>query len=99
MIVSFGDDGTSDVYNGKNSKAARRICPDNIVQVARRKLDMIEQAVVLHDLAAPPANRLEPLKGDRHGQHSIRINDQFRICFRWTDAGAIDVQIVDYHRG
>ena len=63
----------------------------------RYGLDMIVQAVVLNDLPAPPANRLEKLKGDRAGKHSIRINDQHRICFAWTDAGAIDVEITDYH--
>lgn len=97
MIVSFQDGGTSDVYNGIASKAARKACPSDIVAIARRKLDMIGQAVVLNDLRAPPANRLEKLKGTRAGQHSIRINDQYRICFTWTDAGATDVEITDYH--
>jgi toxin HigB-1 len=68
-----------------------------IAQVARRKLDMIVQAVALKDLNAPPANHLEKLKGDRAGQHSIRINDQYRICFVWSEAGAKGVEIVDYH--
>jgi len=97
MIVSFRDDGTRDVYNGTNSKEARKACPINIVAIATRKLDMIVQAVVLNDLRSPPANRLEKLKGDRAGQYSIRINDQYRICFTWTDAGAKDVEIADYH--
>jgi toxin HigB-1 len=97
MIVSFRDDGTRDVFNGVNSGATRKACPTDIVRVARRKLDMIVQAVVLSDLRAPPANRLEKLKGDRAGLHSIRINDQYRICFTWTDAGATDVEITDYH--
>lgn len=97
MIVSFGDDGARDVYNGVDPAAARKACPTDIMKVARRKLDMIVQAVVLSDLQAPPANRLENLKGDRAGQHSIRINDQYRICFAWTDAGATDVEIADYH--
>jgi len=66
-------------------------------RVARRKLDQINQAVRLADLAAPPANRLEALRGDRRGQHSIRINDQYRVCFRWTQRGAEDVEITDYH--
>lgn len=68
-----------------------------IAQVALRKLDMIAAAEVLSDLASPPGNRLEALKGDRKGQHSIRINDQYRICFRWTKDGAEEVEIVDYH--
>jgi toxin HigB-1 len=97
VIVSFGDDGTRDVYNGQNSTAARKSCPNDVVKIAGRKLDMIEQAVILDDLRAPPANRLEKLSGDRKGQHSIRINDQYRICFRWTEAGATDVEITDYH--
>ena len=69
----------------------------NIAVVARRKLRQLEVADRLDDLRIPPGNRLEALKGDRAGQHSIRVNDQFRVCFRWTDAGAEDVEIVDYH--
>ena len=69
----------------------------NIEAVARRKLEMVAAAKKLEDLRSPPGNRLEALKGDRAGQHSIRVNDQFRVCFRWTDAGAEDVEIVDYH--
>jgi proteic killer suppression protein len=68
-----------------------------VAAAALRKLDMIDAASVLGDLLSPPGNRLEALKGDRKGQHSIRINDQFRICFRWTDKGAEAVEIVDYH--
>jgi proteic killer suppression protein len=69
----------------------------NIATVARRKLRQLEIAGRLNDLRVPPGNRLEALKGNRAGQHSIRINDQFRLCFRWTDTGADDVEIVDYH--
>ena len=97
MIVSFEDEGTRDVYNGTNSKAARKACPGDIMAIATRKLDMIVQAVVLSDLRVPPANRLEKLRGARAGQYSIRINDEYRICFSWTDAGATDVEITDYH--
>ncbi len=68
-----------------------------IAKIALRKLDMLDAAQVLSDLMSPPGNRLEALKGDRKGQHSIRINDQFRICFRWTEQGAEAVEIVDYH--
>ncbi|MBY0562792.1 MAG: type II toxin-antitoxin system RelE/ParE family toxin [Hyphomonadaceae bacterium] len=68
-----------------------------IAKAALRKLDMLDAAVVLEDMASPPGNRLEALKGDRKGQYSIRISDQFRICFRWTDDGAEDAEIVDYH--
>lgn len=69
----------------------------NVAKIAARKLDMLDAAVALADLRVPPANRLEALRGDRAGQHSIRIHDQFRICFRWTDAGPEDVEIADYH--
>ena len=69
----------------------------NIAAVARRKLRQLEIAGRLEDLRVPPGNRLESLKGNRAGQHSIRVNDQFRVCFRWTDTGAEDVEIVDYH--
>ncbi len=69
----------------------------NIESVAMRKLAMLNQAGRLDDLRVPPGNRLEALTADRAGQHSIRVNDQFRICFRWTDAGPEDVEIVDYH--
>ena len=69
----------------------------NVAAVARRKLRQLEIAGRLDDLRVPPGNRLEALKGDRAGQHSIRVNDQFRVCFRWTDTGAEDVEIVDYH--
>ena len=69
----------------------------NIQRVAMRKLAMLNQAARLDDLRVPPGNRLEALTGDRVGQHSVRVNDQFRVCFRWTDAGPEDVEIVDYH--
>ncbi len=69
----------------------------SIASVARRKLLQLQVAGRLNDLRVPPGNRLEALKGDRLGQHSIRINDQWRVCFRWTDAGADEVEIVDYH--
>jgi len=69
----------------------------NIADVARRKLRQLEIAAMLDDLRVPPGNRLEALKGDRTGQYSIRVNDQFRVCFRWKDAGAEDVEVVDYH--
>ena len=97
MIQSFKDQGSRDVFDGRNSKAASKICPSDLQAGARRRLDQLNQAHVLDDLRVPPGNRLEPLKGNRRGQHSIRINDQFRICFRWTEAGPVDVEIVDYH--
>lgn len=97
MIVTFEAAGTEDVFNGRDTRRARRCCPASIWSVARRKLDMLDSAAVLNDLAVPPGNRLERLSGDRIGQHSIRINEQYRICFRWTDAGPDQVEITDYH--
>ena len=97
MIHSFADRGTEDVFNGAHSKVARRTCPDTAWKVARRKLGHINTAVKLDDLRSPPGNHLEKLSGDRAGQHSIRINDQFRICFSWKDDGAVNVEITDYH--
>jgi toxin HigB-1 len=97
VIRSFRDNGTEDVYNGRDTKAARRCCPRAVWKTAQRKLDLIEAAVELRDLAVPPGNRLEALKRDRAGQHSVRVNDQYRVCFRWTGDGAEDVEITDYH--
>ncbi len=93
MIQSFKDRGTAAVFRGQCPKGF----PTDIFSVARRKLAMLEAAASLASLRVPPANRLEALKGDREGYHSIRINDQWRICFRWTSAGPQDVEIVDYH--
>jgi toxin HigB-1 len=93
MIKSFGCRDTEALFAG--GKVARHL--RSIAKVALRKLDMIDYAEVLTDLRVPPGNRLEPLKGDRRGQHSIRINDQWRICFIWRPDGAYDVEIVDYH--
>lgn len=97
MILSFKDLGTEDIFNGENTKSARKTCPQTLFGVAFRKLDQIDSAVELNDLRVPPGNRLEALEGDRIGQHSIRINDQYRICFIWTKNGATEVEIVDYH--
>jgi proteic killer suppression protein len=96
--MDFADRGTRDLYNGVTSKAARRIVPAALRQNAIDKLTLLDAAVTLRQLQIPPGNRLEALHGNRAGQHSIRINEQYRICFRWTEAGAIDVEIVDYHR-
>lgn len=97
MIRSFADIGTEDVFNGRNTKAARKTCPETLWSVARRKLDSLDYAVRLDDLRFPPGNRLETLKGARKNEHSIRINAQYRICFRWTDSGPEHVVIEDYH--
>ena len=95
MIKGFADKETEKLWSGETS----RKLPQDIQQVARRKLRMLNNAAVLDDLRIPPANRLEALKGDRAGQHSIRINDQWRICFEWPDRspGPSNVEIVDYH--
>ena len=97
MIQSFGSRGTQDIYDGEETKVARRTCPALLWPTARRKLDHLNRASRLRDLMAPPNNRLEALKGDRAGQCSIRINDQYRICFRWTEDGPENVEIGDYH--
>ena len=93
MIRNFADKEAEKVWMGTPS---RRL-PADVQNVARRKLRMLNNASSLDDLRIPPANRLEALKGDRKGQHSIRINDQWRICFRWHNGDALDVEIVDYH--
>ena len=97
MIVSFQDEGTADIFNGENTKAARQTCPQPLWKVATRKLDQLDSVTSLDELRVPPGNRLEALVGDRKGQHSIRINDQYRVCFVWTNNGPDHVEIVDYH--
>jgi toxin HigB-1 len=92
MIVSFRDADTAALASGR--RVSRFV---SIEAVARRKLRQLEIAGRLEDLRVPPGNRLEALKRERRGQHSIRVNDQFRVCFRWTAAGPADVEIVDYH--
>jgi toxin HigB-1 len=93
VIVSFRDSETEKLWN---TGTARRV-PANIRSSAWRKLAILNAAVELQNLKVPPGNKLEPLKGDRKGQHSIRVNDQYRICFVWRDHNAHDVEIVDYH--
>lgn len=97
VIESFKDAGTEDVFNDHHTRAARRVCPERIWRIARRKLEQLDSVRELRFLAVPPANRLEALKGDRKGQHSIRINDRYRVVFTWSALGAVDVEIVDYH--
>jgi proteic killer suppression protein len=93
MIRSFKNARTRAVYVGLSPKGF----PADLLSVARRKLRYLNAAAALSDLKSPPANRLEALKGDRKGQHSIRVNDQFRVCFVWTQEGPAEVEIVDYH--
>jgi len=97
VIQSFADPGTEDIFNGVDSRPARRCCPRDLWPVAQRKLTQINAVSELRSLAIPPGNRLEALRGDRSGQHSIRINDRYRISFCWRDDGAHDVGILDYH--
>jgi proteic killer suppression protein len=97
VIRSFADRGTEDVFNGVDSRAARRCCPNTLWAITRRKLDQLDATVSLEALRVPPGNQLEALKGDRRGQFSIRINGQFRVCFTWSADGPHDVAIVDYH--
>lgn len=97
MILSFADDATEDIFNGRDTKAARRRLPTQLWRVASRKLDQLDAVARLEQLRIPPGNRLEALKGDRADQHSIRINAQYRICFRWTETGPAGVEVTDYH--
>lgn len=96
MIVSFGDRATEDLYHARSTSRARRL-PHDVRSLALVKLDMLESAAALLDLASPPGNRLEPLKGDLKGSYSIRVNDQWRIVFRWKHNNAHDVRLTDYH--
>jgi toxin HigB-1 len=96
MIINFADQASEDIFNGFDTKQSRRI-PSAIWNIAIRKLDMLNAAHELTDLRVPPANHLEALKGKRTGLFSIRINNQYRIVFKWTDGNARDVQIIDYH--
>ena len=97
MIRSFKNSGTEDIFNGENTRAARKTCPESLWQVAARKLDQLDSVVSINELGMPPGNRLEALSGDHKGQHRIRVNEQYRICFVWTDLGPDEVEIVDYH--
>jgi proteic killer suppression protein len=96
MIISFKNQATEDIFNGVNSKVARKICPQQLWRIAARKLDQLDSVTVLDELKQPPGNRFENLSGDRKGQYSIRINEQYRICFMWDEA-PYHVEITDYH--
>lgn len=97
MIVSFGDRATEDLYHGRPTSRARHL-PNDIIALALVKLDMLNGAAAILDLKSPPGNRLEALRGDLKGFHSIRLNDQWRIVFRWEDSGVHDVRLADYHK-
>lgn len=96
MITSFGDRATEDLYHRRPTRRARAF-PADVQRAALRKLDVINGAHVLDDLRSPPGDRLEALRGDRAGQHSIRVNAQWRVVFRWSGRSAEDVSLVDYH--
>jgi proteic killer suppression protein len=97
MIRSFASTGTEDIFNGRNTKAARKTCPRDLWRIAARKLEQIDSVSLLEELRIPPGNRLGALSGDRKGQFSIRINEQYRVCLIWTEDGPDAVEIVDYH--
>lgn len=97
MIHSFADAGTRDIYNGKNTKAARKTAPQTVWSAARRRLDALNAATELRDLSANPGNRLEGLQGDREGTYSIRVNDQYRVTFAFAEGAAHNVALEDYH--
>ena len=97
MIVSFADEETRHIYNGLNSKKARNSLSRVLWEKAQTKLDMLNRAQKLDDLRIPPNNKLEKLSGDLNGKYSIRINDQYRIIFKWAEQGVAEVKIIDYH--
>ena len=96
MIRSFGDETTADLFRERNTRAARRI-PRDLWRSAQRKLKALDAAARLSDLTIPAGNRLERLKGDQEGRHSIRINDQYRVTFRWEEGHGLEVRVEDYH--
>ena len=97
MVKSFGNQGTEEIFHGHDTKEARKLISKELGRIAIRKLDMINAAHEIRDLLVPPGNRLEKLKGKLSGFHSIRINDQYRIIFIWSDGNADSVEITDYH--
>ncbi len=97
MIKSFASAGTEDIFNGRNTKDARKSCPRNLWRIVARKLEQLDSVGLLVELRIPPGNRLEALSRDRKGQFSIRINELYRVCFVWTEDGPDGVEVVDYH--
>ncbi len=97
MIVSFKDQITEDIFNGIQSKQAIKRLPNALWKIAARKLDQLDSVIALGELKTPPGNHLEKLSGDRAGEYSIRINQQYRVCFAWTENGPGEVEIIDYH--
>jgi len=97
MIVSFKDRATEDIFNGVNSKVARKSCPQTLLRITSRKLDQLDSVQLLEELKVSPGNRLESLSGDREAEYSIRVNEQYRICFMWGKSGPYNVEVTDYH--
>ena len=97
VIRSFADAATEDLFNGIDRRRARAACPSALWPIVRRKLTQLNRVRGLRELAVPPGNRLEALRGNRAGQHSIRVNQQFRVCFQWEDGYADAVEVTDYH--
>ena len=97
VIRSFANAASEDLFNGVNSRGARAACPLALWAVLRRKLTQLNRVRDLRELAIPPGNHLEPRTGDRRGHHSVRVNQQYRICFRWEDGHADEVEVTDYH--
>jgi proteic killer suppression protein len=97
VIRTFADHATEDLFNGIDSRRARAACPIQVWPVVRRKLDQLNRVRMVQELRIPPGNRLQRLVGNRAGQYSIRINDQYRVCFRWEEGYADDVEVTDYH--
>lgn len=97
MIASFADQASEDIFNGVNSREARKACPINLWRIATRKLDQLDSVQNVEELRVPPGNRFEALSGNRKDQFSIRINEQYRICFVWGEKGPCQVEITDYH--
>jgi proteic killer suppression protein len=96
MIQSFANEPTADLFRERNTKAARRI-PKDLWRIVQRKLKMLDVAARIDDLESPPGNRLESLRGDLKGRHSIRVNEQYRVTFRWENGHAFEVAVEDYH--
>lgn len=97
MIQSFKNQATEYIFNGRDSKQARKLCPQMLWKIAARKFDQLDSVIYLEELRIPPSNKLEKLMGKIKEQYSIRINDQYRICFIWDEQGPENVEIVDYH--
>ena len=97
MIQSFRNQATEDLFNGVATKAALKLIPRNLWNIVSRKLDQLDSVASLNELRVPPGNHLEALKGNRKGQHSIRINEQYRICFKWIESGPSEAEVTDYH--